>query len=301
MMTFELTGIIPPLTTPFDAEGAIDLDGLRRNLARYEDARSGDQRLGGYLLFGSNGEAVHLDPGERDTVLEAVRSALPAGRMLIAGVNANATREAIAAVRQAADQGADAALVITPYFYRGAMSQDVLERFFNDVADASSLPLLVYNIPQNTGVRVAPATLARLARHPRIVGTKDSSGDFGMLAETVRRVPDDFRVFVGNAGILQPALEAGAAGGILAVACALPDACIELFAAARDGDHDIARSIQRRVAPIGRLLTTELGIPGLKAALDLVGLVGGNPRPPLHALDATARGKIARALRNHGF
>lgn len=290
-MIRDLAGIIPPLTTPFDSEGRVDLDGLRRNIGRYQEAG-----LGGYLVFGSSGEAVHLDSDERARALEVVRSAAGDACPVIAGVNAQSTAAAIAEVRRAAAAGADFALVITPYFYQGAMSQEVLAGFFGEVAEAAPLPILVYNIPQNTGVRVSPATLARLAEHPRIVGTKDSSGDFAVLGETLRRVPAAFRVFVGSAAILHPALVAGAAGGILALACALPEACVELASRVAAGDHEQARELQAQLAPIGRLLTGDLGIAGLKAAVDAVGLAGGSPRPPLRPLALADQQRVNDAL-----
>lgn len=288
--------IIPPLTTPFDSGGDLDLEGLGRNLERYE--RAG---LGGYLVFGSNGEAVHLDAAERFRVLTTVRHTLGAGRFVLAGVNALSTRAAIEQVARAADAGADAALVVTPYFYQGAMSQDVLRAFYTDLADVSPIPLLIYNIPQNTGLRVQPATLAALAGHQRIAGTKDSSGDFGVLAETLRLVPAGFRVFVGNAALLHPALTAGASGAIVAAACAVPEACVALARSVIDGDVQRARALQCKLAPLGRLLTAELGIAGLKAALEIAGLTGGLPRLPLQPLPPGARAQVAAALEASGL
>jgi len=285
-----LAGIFPPLTTPFDAAGNIDSGALERNLEHYETVG-----LGGYLVFGSNGEAVHLDEDERRRVLEIVRGAT--AKTVIAGVNALATREAILQTRQAADAGADAVLVITPYFYRGAMTQEVLREFFVEVADVSSLPVLIYNVPQNTGVTLRPATIAGLAGHERIAGVKDSSGDFSALGETLRLVPHDFRVLVGHAGILYPGLCAGAAGAVLAVACVAPEICVELVQTVARADHDRARELQNRVAPLARMVTIELGVGGLKAAMDLRGLAGGRPRSPLKAPGAEDRERLAAALR----
>ncbi len=291
-----LSGIIPPLTTPFRSDGAVDLDGLTRNVARYQQAR-----LGGYLVFGSNGEAVHLDRGERRRVLATVRAALGPEPFVLAGVNAQSTKEAADDISRSAEAGANAALVITPYFYKGSMSQPVLEGFYTDLAERSPLPLLVYNIPQNTGVRVAPHTLATLAQHERIIGTKDSAGNLGILAETIRQVPSDFRVFVGSASIVHAALVAGAAGGILAAACVVPEACVALHDAVVAGDHDRAAGLQRRLAPLGNLVTSDLGITGLKAALDAIDLVGGAPRRPLLPAAPEARARIARELEASGL
>ncbi len=291
-----LAGILPPITTPFDEKGDLDLGALERNLERYNAAG-----LAGYVAFGSNGEAVHLEPAERRRVLAAVRRAAAPGLTVVAGINELATRAAIAAVREAADAGADAALVITPYFYKGAMSQEVLRSFFLEVADASPLPVLAYNVPQNTGVAIAPATLAELAAHEGIVGVKDSAGNLEALAETVRLAPASFQVVVGNAGILYPALAMGATGAVLAVACVAPEATVELYGAVRAGDHGRARELQQRLAPVANLVTAGLGVAGLKAALDLAGFAGGAPRRPLPRLGAGARDRLVAVMGASGL
>lgn len=294
-MTLHLDGILPPITTPFDERGELDLAALERNLEHYNDTG-----LAGYVAFGSNGEAVHLEPEERRRVLATVRAA-SAGRIVVAGVNELSTRAAVRAAHEAADAGADAVLVITPYFYKGAMTGDALRAFFLAVADASPLPVLAYNVPQATGVVIAPATLGEIAVHERIAGVKDSSGDLGALVETIRRTPSDFRVLAGNAGILYPALLMGAAGAILAVACVAPEATVELYEAARAGDHDRARDLQNRLAPLAHLVTAGYGVAGLKAALDLAGLAGGPLRGPLQPLRAAERQRLAAVMRESGL
>ncbi len=293
---FRLAGVLPPITTPFDALGALDARALATNIERYNA-----EALAGYVAFGSNGEAVHLSAHDRQRVLEIVRRTAAPGRLLVAGVNEQSTMAAIEAAHHAADSGADAVLVITPYFYRAAMTPEALERFFLDVAEASPLPVLAYNIPQNTGVTLHPETLAALAEHPGMVGAKDSSGDLDAMVETLRRVPANFDVMVGSAGILHPALDQGAAGGILAVACVAPAPCIELYEAVRAGDSERAAELQRRLTPLARLVTVELGIPGLKAACELAGYEGGAVRGPLLPLADGAREHIAEVMRQSGF
>ncbi len=291
-----LTGILPPITTPFDSGGGLDTGALANNVERYNQAG-----LAGYLAFGSNGEAVHLTADDRRRVLETLRRTAATGRVVIAGVNEQSTAAAIEATHQAAGAGADAVLVITPYFYKSAMTGGVLRGFFEDVADASTLPVLAYNIPQNTGVTIAPRTLAELSRHSNLVGVKDSSGNQGALSDTLRRVPADFTVLVGNAGILYPALAMGAAGGILAVACIAPEACVDLYRAVVAGDHQVARELQNRLAPLAGMVTAELGIPGLKAAADLAGFAGGPPRAPLRSIGVEQRDRLVAAMRASGF
>lgn len=289
-------GVLPPITTPFDSHGLVDFAALERNLASYRD-----KGLRGLVIFGSNGEAVHLETEERRQILATVRQRAEPGSTLVAGVNAFATRSVCSAIEEAAAAGFDCALVITPYFYKGSMTQDVLRRFYLEVAEGSPLPILLYSVPQNTGVRLTPETIAELARHPRILGVKDSSGDLAALAATIARVPEDFAVLVGNAGILYPAMAMGATGGVLALACVAPEPCARLVASAREGDHEEARCLQEKLAELGRLVTAEYGVPGLKAALDLAGLAGCWPRSPLLPIRSAALAEIRRAMRATGF
>lgn len=296
MTDLHLKGILPPLTTPFDHRGDLDLAALARNLERYNDTG-----LAGYVAFGSNGEAPHLNAEERGQVLDLlVREAAP-GRTVVAGINELSTRLAHQAVAQAAGVGAHAALVITPYFFKGSMNGDALKNFFTEVADKAEIPLLLYNVPQNTGVHLAPATVAELARHPNIVGVKDSSGNLAALGEILDTTPDDFQVMVGNAGILYGALAMGATGAILAVACLAPEVCVDIYRAVAAGDHGRARKLQFQQAPVAKMVTAEYGVAGLKAALDLASFVGGPPRGPLRPLAATARERLERKMGKSGL
>jgi 4-hydroxy-2-oxoglutarate aldolase len=292
----KLTGILPPITTPFDETGELDLDALERNLERY-----GEAGLGGYVAFGSNGEAVHLEPEERALVLETVRRMARPGQTVVAGINELSTRGVLRAIRQAADAGADAALVVTPYFYKGSMSQEILRAFYLEVADASALPVLIYNVPQNTAVVIEPATIAELGRHENVVGVKDSAGNHGALHETVRLSPVGFDVLVGNAAILYASLLMGAVGGVLAVACVAPEATVGLYQAAVEGDHERARDLQHRLTPLASLVTAGLGVPGLKAALDLAGFAGGPPRSPLRPVGRRESERLLAAMRESGL
>ncbi|MEE8523681.1 MAG: dihydrodipicolinate synthase family protein [Thermoanaerobaculia bacterium] len=293
---FKLTGVLPPITTPFDERGDLDLDALVRNVERYNGTG-----LAGYVAFGSNGEAVHLTAAERRQVLDTLRRTAAPDHQVVAGVNELSTRAAIAATRAAAAAGADAVLVITPYFYKSAMSQDLLRGFYLEVAAASPLPLLIYNVPQNTGVVIEPRTVAALASHANVAGVKDSAGDLAALAETVRLTADGFVVLVGNAGIFYPALMMGAAGAILAAACVAPEACVELHRAVAAGDAPRARDLQQRLAPLARMVTVDFGVAGLKAALDLAGFHGGPPRSPLRPLGVADRRRLAAEMKKTGF
>ncbi len=214
----------------------------------------------------------------------------------IVGVGQQSTRGTIDEIRKAANLGADAVLVITPYFYRSAITQDSLISFYTAVADASPVPVLLYSMPALTGVKIEPATIARLSQHENIVGAKDSSADIEGFKETVRLCPDDFTVMTGNGTVLLDTLKAGATGGILAVGCAVPEICVEIFKAFEAGEDERAAVLQAKLTPLAAAVTTRFGIGGLKAALDLNGYKGGAVRAPLQSPDETARTEIARLL-----
>lgn len=293
MNKLNLNGIVPPIPTPFDSSGHLDLKGLERNVWRYNDAG-----LVAYVALGSNGEAVHLTQEERLRVVKTIKGAAAPGRPIVVGVNEFAAPAAIDAAHRAADLGVDAALVITPYYYKAAMTQEVLLRHFTEVADASPIPVLIYNVPQNTGIVIEPATVASLASHQNIVGIKDSSGNMIAMSETIRRTPTDFSVMCGNGGIFYPAVAMGATGAILAVACTAPDACVELYVAARSDDHSKARELQNRLAPLSHLVSAGLGVAGLKAAMEIAGFAGGAPRGPLQSVGAADKEKIRTVMRD---
>ena len=293
MHNLNLNGIVPPIPTPFDTAGNLDVEGLARNVTRYNEAG-----LVGYVALGSNGEAVHLKQEERLRVVKTIKGTAAPGRPIVVGVNEFAAPAAIEAARRAAELGADAALVITPYYYKAAMTQEALLRHFTEVADASPIPVLIYNVPQNTGIVIEPATIASLASHPNIVGMKDSSGNMTAIADTIRRTPTDFSVMCGNGGIFYPAVAMGAAGAILAVACVAPDACVELYVAAKSDDHAKARELQNRLAPVSHLVSAGLGVAGLKAAMEIAGLTGGAPRGPLLPVSAAEKEKIRAVMRD---
>lgn len=289
-------GILPPLTTPFDAQDRVDIEALRRNIKQYNEAG-----LAGYVALGSNGEAVHLDLAEQQQVISTIRESALASHTIIAGVNEQATYAAVAATRRAAEAGADVALVITPYFYKSRMTQSALAAHFKAVADASPIPIFIYNVPQNTGVIIEPATIISLAEHPNIAGVKDSSGNFGALAETIRGVREGFKVMIGNGGILYPSLMMGATGAILAVACAAPRATVELFNAVSAGDTVAARDLQNKLAPLSQIVTAGLGVAALKAAMAFNGFVGGQPRAPLAPLSEVERERVRAVMRDTGL
>jgi 4-hydroxy-2-oxoglutarate aldolase len=288
---------MPPLTTPFAADGSVDLGALRANVAFYNETG-----LAGYVALGSNGEAVHLSSSERGQMIETIKQSATSDHTIIAGVNELSTRAAIEATRAAAGSGAEAVLVITPYFYKSSMTGTALTRFFTQVADHSPIPVLICNVPQNTGVIIDSATIAALSAHQNILGVKDSSGNMGAISETIRRTPaSSFTVLTGNGGILYPSLVMGARGAILGVACSAPRACVDLYEAVKAGDHAKALELQQRIAPLSHAVTAQFGVPGLKAAMEMIGLAGGEPRPPLLPVSEGVRDEIKTVLRETGL
>jgi 4-hydroxy-2-oxoglutarate aldolase len=285
-----LKGILPPLVTPFTAEGALDLRAFEGNLELY-----GQHDLAGYLVLGSNGEAASLDEGEKLALIAATRR--HAGkRLVLAGTGLESTAATIALTRKAAGQGADAALVLTPHYYKAQMRSDALKRHFEAVAEASPIPVLLYSVPVFTGLPMPPDVPAAVAGHPRIAGMKESSGDMALMGRILESVPASFAVACGSAPVLYPALCLGAAAGILAVACCAPGPTAALYRAFVAGDHAQARRLQRALTPLAVAVTSGHGVPGLKVAMDLAGFQGGAPRAPLPPAPASARAELEPLL-----
>ncbi len=274
-----LAGVFAPVPTPFDDQDRADTKRLAAALRKWNQ-----RPLTGYIVLGSNGEAVLMDDVESDRVIAAAREAVPRERLLVVGTGRESTQAAIRASKRAADHGADAVLVRTPGFFKNQMTTDAFVRHYRAVADESLVPVLLYNFTALTGVNLLPAAVSRLAEHPNIIGMKESGGDVAQIAELVNGTPSGFGVLAGTTSTFYAALCVGAVGGILALACAVPEACMRLFMATRDGRHEEARAIQRQLAPLAKLLGPTYGVPGLKAALNVLGYDIGVPRPPLSPL-----------------
>src|SRR6266849_318081 len=242
IMPTNYNGILLPVTTPFAADEQFDPRGLTENLEKWNTAG-----ITGYVILGSTGERVNLDERESVEVIETARQAVPKEFAFIAGAGQQSTHGTIREIEVAARAGAEAVLVITPHYYRSAISQDALVSHYTGVADASSIPIILYSIPDLTGIKIEPETAARLSVHENIIGIKDSSADVAKLAETVRLVPDDFAVMIGNGTVFCEALQAGARAGILAVGCAAPGLCIEINRAVPAGNVDRAKSLQNKL------------------------------------------------------
>ena len=284
-------GIYTPIATPFRNDGAVDERALAANVSRWMTTP-----LTGLVVLGSNGEAASLEDEEADRIVEIVRAGVPASRPLIAGTGRESTRATIAATRRAAAAGADAALVRTPSFFKPQMTTDAFVRHFTEVADASPVPVLLYNVTLYTGVNLLPDAVERLAVHPNIVGIKESGSDVGQIAEYVSRTPDDFTVLAGSATTLVHALCAGCDGAILALASLVPAECVSMVALVGEKRLEEAAALQRRLMPLARSVGSTYGVPGLKAALELIGYAGGAPRPPLRPVGSDVVDIIRRQI-----
>jgi 4-hydroxy-2-oxoglutarate aldolase len=269
---------------------------LRRNVRAWIETP-----LAGLVLFGSTGEGLLLDEDERQRLLEGTRE-LMEGRPLLAGAGAESTRATVRLARAAAEAGADAVLVHPPSYYRPAMTAEALRDHFVAVADASPVPVVLYQVPpQFSGIELNTGLVGELARHPNIAGIKDSTGDLKTLGAFVDACGRRCAVLVGSGAALFGALEMGATGGILAVSLLAPRPCTEVYRLHAAGDLASAGRLQERIGPTHRAIVGKWGVPGIKAALDMLGMVGGAPRPPLKPLRDRDRAAVRAALVEGGL
>ena len=290
MTPMDLRGVFAPIPTPFDRNEQLDEPLLRAACARWAASS-----LTGLVVLGSTGEAVLLDEDESDRVVAFARDAWPDGRPFIVGTGRESTNATIRANRRAAALGADAVLVRTPGFYKAQMNTDAFVRHYTAVADESPVPVLLYNFTAVTGVNLLPAAVSKLSAHPNIIGVKESGSDLAQIGEFVNGTPKDFSVLAGSSTTFHAALGVGVTGGILALSCILPDACVRLFELTRDGKHAEATALHERLLPMAKL-GSMYGIAGLKAALKLVGCDVGGPRSPLAPVPDSTVAVLREAL-----
>jgi 4-hydroxy-2-oxoglutarate aldolase len=290
-----LHGIMPPLVTPFNKRGDVDEGAYRANLERYTGIG-----LAGVVVAGTTGEAPFLTPEERLRLTEIARSAVKPGELVVTGTGLESTRGTINLSREAVARGADVALLLTPGYYRAKMDAPALLGHFRAVADSVRRPVLLYSIPQCAGTKMPVDVIAALARHGNIAGLKESSGDLEYVRAILQRVPRDFRVFCGNVPILLDALRAGGAGGIMGQACFAPELCVAFYEAWKVGNEDRAIELFARLVPLAAEVNMRYGAPAVKAAMDVAGYRGGDPRSPLLPVTAAARRSIARTLKASG-
>jgi 4-hydroxy-2-oxoglutarate aldolase len=287
-----LRGVFPPIATAFDDRGTL----TRVPGGFFDYLKQGG--VHGVVALGSNGEAAQLTEAERIAWLALVREELPEGLRLIAGTGAESTIATIERTRAAAGAGAQAALVIAPSYYRRQLTAEALRAHFHAVADASPIPVLIYNVPVHMGYDLGEEWIVGLAGHPNIAGVKDSSGDLARLPGLRRALGRDFVILTGAGEQMLEALTAGADGAIPALANLAPAASAAIRRGWLEGNLEPARAQQRSIAELGQALSRGYGVPGLKAGLRILGYDHGSPRPPLPALPATELPALRRLLQD---
>jgi len=285
----DLSGIYPALTTPFDATGNFSAADFRHNLHRYNQTD-----LAGYVVLGSTGESVLLSDKETETILATAKEAAAPGKRLLAGTGAESTAETIARTKRAAGLGYHAALVKTPYYYKPVYKPEVYLVHYRAVADASPIPILLYSVPQFTGITLETPEILALSEHPNIIGVKDSSGSVQRTVEVVAGASGSFQMLTGAASVVVPSLAAGAVGGILALASAFPEKCVAVYQLYRQKMYDQARELQGKLSIASKRVVSEAGIPGVKFVMDLRGYRGGNPRLPLLPVSEQAKATLTK-------
>jgi 4-hydroxy-2-oxoglutarate aldolase len=296
-MSLNLQGVFAALTTPFNPQGEVDHEQLRRNIEQYNLTD-----LRGYVALGSTGEFPHLTADEKIAVIETTRGAMATDKLLIVGTSELSTRETIKLTNRAHELGADAALVVTPFYYKKVLHDEQHEAHYQRIADAAPLPVMIYQIPQFTGVYLLPETVAKLSEHPNIIGMKESSGDLPALKDVFRELPQGFAfdIMLGAPAILTEGFDIGCLGAILAVATIAPRAAVAVEQAYRYGYHERAAELQKALATLARK-TTGGGLGGVKYAMDRVGLYGFLPRSPLPAPNEDEKAEIEKAIEESGF
>lgn len=291
----KLKGIFPPITTPF-INDELAVDKLAFNIHLWNKTE-----LSGYVVMGSNGESVFLTKEEKLLLVEKTKEYSAENKLIIAGTGSDSIKETIDMTNKAAELGADFALILTPSFYKSEMKHSSYIRYFNKVADSIKIPLIIYNVPKFTGVEIEAETVAELSQHKNIVGIKNSSENSRQNSEFVSMTNSDFSVLVGTASMLFSGITSGAVGGIAALANIAPHECVQIQKLISEGNLEEALALQQIIIPINKAVTARFGVAGLKAAMDLLGYFGGEPRAPLSSLNENDKSTLQQLLKNAGL
>ena len=289
-MKLKLEGVLPPHITPFTATERIDKHALRRDVDFWIEGG-----VHGLVTCGSNGEGVYLTREERRKVLRLVLDQTNGRVPVIAGTGGPSTRQSLALTRDAYDLGVDAALIVTPYYYR--LSQEAIYRHYEIIANAVDIPLIVYNVPKFTGVNLEPWVLERLLQYDTVIGVKDSSANMRQMQELIRIAGDRVSILAGSGNMIYPTLVSGGHGAIVAIANVVPELTAKLYGFFKAGDHARARDVQSALVVLNDFVTQRHGIPAVKAALNLRGEGGGYPRKPLTPLSSEATNQLRVLLK----
>jgi len=290
----KLNGIFPPLPTSFNKNEDLALDKMKENILNLSQ-----YNLTGFLILGSNGELINLTEDEKHQVYEATREAIPTDKIMLAGTGGQSTRETIRNTQAAAHAGADAALVLNPSYYLGLMTKDALAAHYWDVAEASAIPVIIYNMPANSGLDMDAETIVKISEHKNIIGMKDSGGNIVKMGDISRMVKSDFQILAGSAGFLLPAFTVGAIGGIVALANIAAEKCISVHTDFFSGNIAKAQATQLELIPINTAITSKWGVPALKAAMDYMGLYGGLARKPIQPVKEDIKQQLISLIEKH--
>ncbi|GIY64880.1 4-hydroxy-2-oxoglutarate aldolase, mitochondrial [Caerostris darwini] len=293
----DISGIYPPIITNFDDSGKIEFDKLTINLEKWKSVP-----FKGYVVLGSTGEFTSLSEEEKVKLVKCVKDADTANKLIIAGSGCESTSCTIELTNKMATVGANAALVVSPFFYKGRMTDMTLYDHYIKVADSSNIPIILYSVPANTGIDLSASLVTKLADHPNIIGLKDSGGDITKIGLIVHKNKDKkFQVLAGSAGFLYPALSIGCVGGVLALANPLGKPICELYQYALNGDYAAACNLQHKLIGPNLCVTKLFGIAGVKAAMDMLGYHGGFCRLPLKKLSSHEEEALRKEFSANGF
>ncbi len=291
----KLTGVFAPICTPFGPDDEVDYAALADNIRKMN--ASG---LTGHFSLGTNGEYKTLSESESLKVLETVVKNASDDMVIMAGSGAESTRLTIEITKAVADVGAELASILMPHFFAKRMTDDVMASYILDVADASPIPVVLYNNPSvAAGVTMRRALMERVAEHPNVVGVKDSSKE--TYQENLAAAGDNFFVMAGSAGYFLDLLKQGGTGGILSLANAFPSVCAEMYQLYSSGKIDEAEALNARLVTLNKQVSGTFGVAGVKAAMDIAGFVGGSPRKPLFGLSDQERADLRAVLEDSGF
>ena len=292
MPRLRLEGIFVPCVTPFTKTGGIDIKDLRACTKFWLEAG-----VSGLAPCGSNGEAPYLSREERRKVIETVLNEVNGKVPVIAGTGSMSTLETIRFTKDAADLGADAALIVTPFYFK--LSNKEIHEHYRTVSEAVNIPIIVYTVPKFTGVSLEPAQIQKLSlENKRIVGVKDSGGNLGLITETIRLVGDRISVLAGTADVALATLQAGGKGALLAVGNVFPSLCSRMYEAFKKGRYEEACRLQNQVSHANEVLVKRFNqISAIKEAMRSLGLAAGYPRRPVLPLDAQDKEALGKLLK----
>lgn len=290
-----LDGIFVPNVTPFTREGQLDIKALRTCVRFWIDGG-----VSGLVPCGSNGEAPYLSRQERIKVIQTVVDETNGKVLVVAGTGAPSTQETIAFTRDAADLGVDAVLVVTPYYFK--LSNPEIQEHYRSVSETVDIPIVIYSVPKFTGVTLEPALIHKLAvENEQVIGVKDSSGNLGAIAETIRLAGTRISVLAGAADIVLPTLLAGGKGAVVAVANVFPTLCSQLCKAFKNGQYEDAAKLQNQVSFANEVLVKRFNqLSAIKEAMKSKGLPGGYPRKPALPLPGPEKRILAELLKQLG-